>query len=62
MTPNPERKPVILITVRPGPTIHVWRDGAEVVAVPLTFLAALCLLRDLAGAIKEGDSADTPAS
>jgi hypothetical protein len=39
---------MILITVRPGPKIHVFRDGQEVIAVPLTFDAALCLLRDLA--------------
>ncbi len=39
---------VILITVRPGPVLHVWRDGREVIAVPLTFSAAMCLLRDLA--------------
>ncbi len=37
-----------LITIRPGPVLHVWRDGQEVIAVPLTFNAALCLLRDLA--------------
>ena len=43
---------MILITVRPGPTIHVFRDGQEVIAVPLTFDAAICLLRDLAENIK----------
>jgi len=42
---------VVLITVRPGPVLHVWRDGVEVVAVPLTFTAALSLLKDLAEAI-----------
>jgi hypothetical protein len=41
-----------LITVRPGPVLHVWRDGREVAAVPLTLDAALCLLRDLAEAIR----------
>lgn len=40
-----------LITIRPGPVLHVFRDGVEVVAVPLTFAAALCLLRDLAAAL-----------
>ncbi len=41
-----------LITIRPGPVLHVWRDGAEVVAVPLSFGAAMKLLKDLAGAIR----------
>jgi hypothetical protein len=41
-----------LITIRPGPVLHVWRDGVEVVAVPLTLDAALCLLRDLAAAMR----------
>jgi len=43
---------MVLITVRPGPTIHVWRDGVEVVAVPLTLAAALSLLKDLAEALR----------
>lgn len=43
---------MVLITIRPGPVLHVWRDGAEVVAVPLSFNAALSLLKDLAEAIK----------
>ena len=41
-----------LITVRPGPTLHVWRDGVEVVSVPLTFGVALSLLKDLAEALR----------
>jgi hypothetical protein len=43
---------MILVTIRPGPVLHVWRDGVEVIAVPLTLDAALCLLRDLADAIR----------
>jgi hypothetical protein len=43
---------MILITIRPGPVLHVWRDGQEVIAVPLTMDAALCLLKDLAEAIR----------
>lgn len=43
---------VLLITVRPGPTLHVWKDGDEVVAVPLDRHAAMTLLRDLAGALR----------
>ena len=42
---------MVLVTIRPGPVLHVFRDGAEVVAVPLTFAAALSLLKDLAQAI-----------
>ena len=37
----------ILVTVRDGPTIHVWRDGVEVIAVPLTWRAAVVLASDL---------------
>jgi hypothetical protein len=43
---------MILITIRPGPVLHVWQDGKEVASVPLTFSAALALLKDLAEAIK----------
>ena len=41
-----------LLTIRPGPVLHVWRHGKEVAAVPLDRDAALTLLRDLAGAIR----------
>jgi hypothetical protein len=40
-----------LITVRPGPVLHVWRDGAEVAAVPLSPSAALSVASDLLAAI-----------
>jgi len=43
---------MMLLTIRPGPVLHVWRDGKEVAAVPLDRGAALALLRDLAGAIR----------
>jgi hypothetical protein len=43
---------MILVTIRPGPVLHVFRDGVEVIAAPLTLDAALCLLRDLADAIR----------
>lgn len=36
-----------LVTVRPGPVLHVWREGAEVAAVPLDHFAALTLAADL---------------
>ena len=41
----------MLITIRPGPVLHVWRDGEQVAAVPLTSPAALNLCRDLLAAI-----------
>jgi len=37
-----------LITVRPGPVLHVWKDGKEAAVVPLTLFAALTLVADLA--------------
>ena len=43
---------MFLITIRPGPVLHVWRDGVEVAAMPLDRNAALTLLRDLAGAMR----------
>ena len=43
---------MLLITIRPGPVLHVWRDGVEVVAVPLDRQAALTLLQDLAKAMR----------
>jgi hypothetical protein len=41
----------MLATIRPGPVLHVWRDGAEVAAVPLSPAAALSLTRDLLAAL-----------
>ena len=43
---------MLLVTIRFGPVLHVWRDGDEVVAVPLDRHAAMTLLRDLAGALR----------
>ena len=33
----------MLVTIRPGPVLHVWRDGVEVARVPLTNPAAVGL-------------------
>jgi hypothetical protein len=41
-----------LLTIRPGPVLHVWRDGQEVAQVALSIPAALSLLADLAQAIR----------
>ena len=42
---------MMLATIRPGPVLHVWRDGAEVAAVPLSPTAALTLARDILAAL-----------
>lgn len=36
-----------IITIRPGPVLHVWANGAEFIAVPLTWQSALSLAADL---------------
>ena len=41
----------MLITIRPGPMMHIWHDGKQVAAVPLTPSATLNLCRDLLAAI-----------
>lgn len=43
---------MLLITIRPGPVLHVWRDGKEVAAVPMDRRAALGLIHDIAGALR----------
>jgi hypothetical protein len=40
-----------LVTIRPGPVLHIWRDGAELAAVPLSPNAALTLARDILAAL-----------
>ena len=42
---------MMLATIRPGPVLHVWRDGAELAAVPLSPNAALTLARDILAAL-----------
>lgn len=39
--------PCTLATVRPGPVLHVWRDGQEVVALPLDLHGTLALMEAL---------------
>ena len=39
-----------LLTVRPGPVLHIWRDGREVARVPLDLHGALTLAADLLAA------------
>ena len=44
-----------IITVRPGPILHVWRNGAEFCAVPLDHNAALTLIGSLTAAMQVAD-------
>jgi hypothetical protein len=45
----------LLVTIRPGPVLHLWQDGQEVAAVPLDTPAALelaaALLREVRAAL-----------
>ncbi len=42
---------MMLVTIRPGPVVHVWRGGVEVAAVPLSHSSAITLARDLLAAL-----------
>jgi hypothetical protein len=55
----------VLVTVRPGPVLHLWLDGREVARVPLTPHAALelaaALLREVRAAqARDGKAAEPP--
>lgn len=55
--------PRLLVTVRPGPVLHVWRDGQEVARLPLEAHAALMTLTaDLLRAVREAlaEGGDAP--
>ena len=41
-----------LVTIRPGPVLHVWRSGSEFCQVPLTIHAALTLIGQLTAAMQ----------
>ena len=45
-----------LVTIRPGPCLHVWRSGAEFCVVPLTHRAALNLIGSLTAAMQVSDA------
>lgn len=49
-----------LITVRPGPVLHVWRGGAEFCNVPLTHNAALSLIGQLTAAMQMAPQKEAP--
>ncbi|WP_296762643.1 hypothetical protein [Sediminimonas sp.] len=42
----------MLVTIRPGPVLHVWRDGVEVARVPLTISQALGVMQDIIAEIR----------
>jgi hypothetical protein len=39
--------PRVLVTLRPGPVLHLWQDGREVARVPLDLHGALALVEAL---------------
>jgi hypothetical protein len=45
-----------LVTIRPGPVLHVWRSGSEFCVVPLTHRAALNLIGSLTAAMQVSDA------
>ena len=49
--PTQKRYGKMLITIRPGPVLHVWQAGKEIAAVQLTVGAALSLCRDVMAAL-----------
>jgi hypothetical protein len=55
----------VLVTVRPGPVLHLWQDGRQIAAVPLDTPAALALaeslLREVRTALaRDGKAAEPP--
>jgi hypothetical protein len=52
---------MMLVTLRGGPTLHIWWEGCEIASVPLTPHAALelaaALLREARAALARGEVA-----
>lgn len=42
----------MMVTVRPGPVLHIWRDGQEVARVPLTNPAAIGLAEAILASVR----------
>jgi hypothetical protein len=53
--------PSTLVTVRPGPVLHVWRDGVEVARAELDTGAALALIAALAAEVRASLARDRTA-
>jgi hypothetical protein len=49
-----------LITIRPGPVLHVWRGGKETEAVPLSQDQIVYLICALAGALWQNNGDPVP--
>ena len=41
-----------LVTVRPGPVLHVWRSGSEFCVVPLDYHSGLALIGSITAALQ----------
>jgi hypothetical protein len=52
----------LLVTVRPGPVLHLWQDGREVARVPLDTAAALALVEALAAEVRAAQARDRTAA
>jgi hypothetical protein len=53
--------PRTLVTVRPGPVLHVWRDGQEVARVPLDTHGTLALAESLLREVRAAQALDRKA-
>lgn len=51
-----------LLTVRPGPVLHIWREGQEVARVPLELHGALTLAADLLAATVRAQAGGAPVN
>lgn len=51
---------MILVTLRPGPVLHVWQDGQQVAAITLAPSAALCLAADLLRVVQALNLKESP--
>jgi hypothetical protein len=50
-----------LLTIRPGPVLHLWQDGREVARVPLDTAAALALAESLLREVRAAQARDRKA-
>ncbi|SUZ31109.1 hypothetical protein ROE7235_00844 [Roseibaca ekhonensis] len=41
-----------LVTIRPGPVLHIWQDGQEVARVPLSIPAAIGLAQSILAEVR----------
>jgi len=49
-------KPLVLVTGRPGPVLHIWRDRQELARLPLDLHGALSLAADLLAATARAEA------